>query len=127
MDEVMMKNKDNDKPFELALDKDNERAVRIYQEFLRTKDLFEKSEIENTIVMFGSARMKPDDKHGYYAACCTLAQKLAEWSKEKFKDMPKKDKYYIATGGGGGIMEAANKGAHLAGERTVGLNIQLPF
>ncbi|MCL2513566.1 MAG: LOG family protein [Oscillospiraceae bacterium] len=110
---------------------DNERGKRIFEEFANAKDKLEKLNIKNTIVMFGSARIKPDDPHekarSYYAAAYDLANKLALWSKEKFSALPPEEKYYICTGGGGGIMEAANKGAADAGEPTVGLNILLPF
>ncbi|MCL2675234.1 MAG: TIGR00730 family Rossman fold protein [Firmicutes bacterium] len=121
--------------FEQIFDKqfflENERGMRILDEFIKTKDKLENSNIRNTIVMFGSARIKPDDMHekarGYFAAAYKLANKLALWSKETFLHKSPKDKFYICTGGGNGIMEAANKGAFDAGEPTVGFNISLPF
>ena len=110
---------------------DNERGIRILEEFIKNKQQMEKENIKNTIVMFGSARIKQDDANekakAYYDAAYTLANRLALWSKEKFSEKHPEDKFYICTGGGGGIMEAANKGAADAGERTAGFNILLPF
>jgi len=75
---------------------------------------FEKmSRIGPCISIFGSARTKPDDK--YYKLAQSIAQEIVEAG------------YGIITGGGPGIMEAGNKGAHLGGGTSVGLNIDLPF
>ena len=71
------------------------------------------SEIGPCVSIFGSARTKPDNK--YYKIGEDIAQKLT------------KKGYGIITGGGHGIMEAANKGAKNAGGISVGLNIKLPF
>ena len=65
------------------------------------------------ISIFGSARTKPG--HKYYQAGVEIAQKLTDVG------------YGIITGGGPGIMEAANKGASMQGGTSVGLNIDLPF
>lgn len=65
------------------------------------------------VSIFGSARTKPG--HKYYDLTVDIAKRLAE------------EGFGIITGGGPGIMEAANKGAHMAAGRSVGLNIQLPF
>jgi len=109
----------------------NERGVRIFEEFVNAKEKLEQHNIKNTIVMFGSARIKPDDPNerarAYYHAAYSLANRLALWSQEVFAHRPPRDKFYICSGGGGGIMEAANKGAADAGEPTVGFNILLPF
>jgi uncharacterized protein (TIGR00730 family) len=65
------------------------------------------------VSIFGSARTKPG--HKYYELTVEISRRLAE------------EGFGIITGGGPGIMEAANKGAHLAQGRSVGLNIDLPF
>ncbi len=75
---------------------------------------FEKlSRIGPCVSMFGSARTKPDEE--YYKLSVAIAEKIVE------------NGYGVITGGGPGIMEAGNKGAHLAGGTSVGLNIDLPF
>ena len=71
------------------------------------------SRIGPCVSIFGSARTKPDDK--YYKLTEKIAEKIVEAG------------YGVITGGGPGIMEAGNKGAHLAGGTSVGLNIELPF
>lgn len=71
------------------------------------------SEIGPCVSIFGSARLKPD--HKYYKLAVSIAEKIVEHG------------YGVITGGGPGIMEAGNKGAHLAGGTSVGLNIELPF
>ena len=75
---------------------------------------FEKmSQIGPCVSVFGSARTKPEEP--YYELAVEVARKIAE------------NGYGVITGGGPGIMEAGNKGAHLAGGTSVGLNIDLPF
>ncbi|GAA0720395.1 TIGR00730 family Rossman fold protein [Aquimarina litoralis] len=75
---------------------------------------FEKmSKIGPCVSIFGSARTKTDNK--YYQLAVDVAQKIVEHG------------YGVITGGGPGIMEAGNKGAHLGGGTSVGLNIDLPF
>ncbi|WBL21218.1 MULTISPECIES: TIGR00730 family Rossman fold protein [unclassified Zunongwangia] len=71
------------------------------------------SQIGPCVSIFGSARTKPDMK--YYKLTEEVAKKIVDHG------------YGIITGGGPGIMEAGNKGAHLAGGTSVGLNIELPF
>lgn len=71
------------------------------------------SRIGPCVSIFGSARTKPNSE--YYELTERVAKKIVESG------------YGIITGGGPGIMEAGNKGAHLAGGTSVGLNIDLPF
>src|SRR2546427_8744761 len=86
------------------------RIFRIMAEFV---DSFETlSQVGPGVTIFGSARMKPTDP--YYQAAVELARGLA------------KNKLAVITGGGPGIMEAANKGAAMARGKSVGLNIELP-
>ncbi|GAA4278845.1 LOG family protein [Aquimarina mytili] len=75
---------------------------------------FEKmSKIGPCVSIFGSARTKTDDK--YYQLAVDVAKEIVGHG------------YGVITGGGPGIMEAGNKGAHLGGGTSVGLNIELPF
>lgn len=75
---------------------------------------FEKmSQIGPCVSIFGSARTKQDDK--YYKLAEKIAHKIVDHG------------YGVITGGGPGIMEAGNKGAHLGQGTSVGLNIELPF
>ncbi|HMR15380.1 MAG: TIGR00730 family Rossman fold protein [Confluentibacter sp.] len=71
------------------------------------------SKIGPCVSIFGSARTKPD--HANYKLAESIAKRIVEAG------------YGIITGGGPGIMEAGNKGAHIAGGTSVGLNIELPF
>jgi len=71
------------------------------------------SRIGPCVSIFGSARTKPNNK--YYKLAEEIAEKIVSHG------------YGVITGGGPGIMEAGNKGAHIAGGTSVGLNIELPF
>jgi uncharacterized protein (TIGR00730 family) len=87
------------------------RVMRITSEFVEGFDTL--SDIERGVTIFGSARISPEDP--MYKAAEEVARLLAEAG------------FAIITGAGPGIMEAANKGAHLAGGRSIGCNIELPF
>ena len=106
------------------LDSDEARPLRILAEYLEPMEAFRRARIRDTIVFFGSARLAPDGPLGpYYEAARELARLVTVWSKNLASHA---HRYVVCTGGGGGIMEAANRGASEAGGRTIGLNIGLP-
>ena len=87
------------------------RIFRIMAEFVESIEVL--SKVRNAVTIFGSARVKPEDK--YYQMAEDLGRLLA------------KSGFAVITGGGPGIMEAANKGASEAGGQSLGMNIRLPF
>jgi uncharacterized protein (TIGR00730 family) len=108
------------------LDSPDARALRILSEYLEPLSHFRRERIRDTIVFFGSARLEAGDGplSRYYDDARTLARLLTEWS-EELKNSSRR--FVICSGGGPGIMEAANRGAADAGGKSVGLNIGLPF
>ncbi len=126
------------------------RVFRILAEYFGPLQRFRRNKIADTIVFFGSARIKSQEeaqkainiapkniskkdksqlKHNaemsrYYEDACKLAYKLTKWSMN-LKE--KRRRFIITSGGGPGIMEAANRGAAEAKGLAVGLNITLPF
>jgi uncharacterized protein (TIGR00730 family) len=109
---------------ETFLGSEDGRPVRILAEYLGPLHRFRRADIHDTIVFFGSARLSSDGPLGrYYHDARELARLLTQWS----KGLPAHaHRYVVCSGGGGGIMEAANRGAADAGGRTIGLNISLP-
>jgi uncharacterized protein (TIGR00730 family) len=87
------------------------RVLRIMGEFIEGFDTL--ASVERGVTIFGSARTSPEDP--MYKAAEEVARLLAEAG------------FAIITGAGPGIMEAANKGAHIGGGRSIGCNIELPF
>jgi len=124
------------------------RALRILSEYLEPAERLRRAQIRDTIVFFGSARTASPDQAAqelaqlnenasaqdrtraetavklarYYHDAVELSRRLTEWSKALSGNRD----FIICSGGSGGMMEAANRGASLAGGKTIGLNIELP-
>ncbi|PYO81806.1 MAG: TIGR00730 family Rossman fold protein [Gemmatimonadetes bacterium] len=90
---------------------DSWRVLRIMGEFVEGFDTL--ADVYNAVTVFGSARTTPDDP--YYEKAVATARMLAE------------DGFPIITGGGPGIMEAANRGCQEGNGLSIGCNIELPF
>jgi uncharacterized protein (TIGR00730 family) len=133
------------------------RILRILAEYQEPLARFRREQIQDTVVFFGSARFQGrkdatknlsavEDNHAgipaakleqdlklahaavdmarYYEDARRLAHLLTKWS---IHIPARRHRFVVTTGGGPGIMEAANLGAHEAGGKSIGLNIQLPF
>jgi uncharacterized protein (TIGR00730 family) len=110
---------------EAFLNSPDARALRILAEFLEPLAHFRREKVRDTVVFFGSARLREDSELGrYYDDARALAKMLTEWA-DQFTNSTYR--FVVCSGGGPGIMEAANRGASDAKGKTVGLNIGLPF
>jgi uncharacterized protein (TIGR00730 family) len=134
----------------LFLNSPDGRVLRIMSEYVEPLARFRREQIQDTVVFFGSARFKSleganrameDADSGqehqemqrlradvkmarYYEDARRMAFLLSEWA----ATIPaRRRRFVVTTGGGPGIMEAANRGAREAGSKTIGLNIRLPF
>ena len=139
------------------LDTEEARPIRILAEYLEPLARFKEEGIQDTVVFYGSARtLSREDAQAALARVkdgpagavgvatdeeVTRRQQAVEWSRyyEEARELaglltkwsltlgPTHDRFVVTSGGGPGIMEAANRGAAEAGGKTVGLNIRLPF
>jgi len=132
------------------LESDAVRGVRLELEFLKPEEYLAEHGVRSTIVVFGSSHVLPPRvararldavlergsrasaaevasarKALEYSAYYDEARRFAERMSRRFAGNGQRD-FVVATGGGPGLMEAANRGAHDAGAASVGLNIELP-
>src|ERR687885_1558394 len=130
------------------------RPIRILAEYLEPLRRFKDQNIQDTVVFFGSARvhsrvraeralqrLRSGKRGPDYAAALKRSRKALQWSRyyEEARELARqltmwslslqspRHRFVVCSGGGPGIMEAANRGAHEAGGKTIGLNIRLPF
>jgi uncharacterized protein (TIGR00730 family) len=102
------------------------RTLRILSEYLEPLTRLAELKVNTTVLFLGSSRANPDHDDQlakYYWEAEELAYDLVNWA---IKLKPKGKNFVICTGGGPGIMEAANRGAARAGGKSIGMNISLP-
>ena len=112
---------------EKFLETSDARQLRILSEYLEPFVHFRNQQIRDTVVFFGSARISETGPLSrYYHDARTLAREFTLWT-ESALSANNNHRFVVCSGGGPGIMEAANRGAHDAGGKNIGLNISLPF
>jgi uncharacterized protein (TIGR00730 family) len=101
------------------------RTLRILSEYLEPLSRLNSYKVNSTVLFLGSSRAESGNDYlmKYYREAEELAYRLARWA---IKLKPKGKNFVICTGGGPGLMEAANRGASRAGGRSIGMNISLP-
>jgi uncharacterized protein (TIGR00730 family) len=105
---------------------DSTRGLRFQMEYQKAEEHLRAWGVETTVVVFGSARVKEGDGSGWYEGARHFARVCSHEGGAKHQNSgPRRN--VIATGGGPGIMEAANRGAWDAGAPSVGYNITLPM
>lgn len=109
---------------------DDARPLRILAEYLEPRARLAEQAVERGLIFWGSARLKPDrlrpvdDTVDYYNQARLLAARMAQWTMDHHAPG---EHYYICTGAGPGIMEAANRGAaDINRDLSLGLGISLP-
>lgn len=108
---------------------DAQRGIRFMLEYAKVEEALDRWGVRSTVVVFGSARFSPHgsgDHRRWYNDARTFARIASEEGGAKLEERKPRDNV-IATGGGPGIMEAANRGAHDAGAPSIGYNITLPM
>ena len=107
---------------------DSMRGVRFLLEYSKAEEALRAWQVRSTIVVFGSARVRPDGpgRQAFWYAQARLFGRIASERGGALKqDQPERENV-IATGGGPGLMEAANRGAMEAGAPSIGFNVSLP-
>ena len=105
---------------------DSTRGIRFQLEYMKAEEALRDMKIESTVVVFGSARVREGDTSGWYESAREFGRICSE--KGGAKDQSERPRQnVIATGGGPGTMEAANRGAYDAGAPSIGYNISLPM
>ena len=105
---------------------DSTRGLRFQLEYQKAEEHLRNWGVESTIVVFGSARVSESDGSGWYEAARKFAQICSNKGGAKLNHKAPRQNV-IATGGGPGIMEAANRGAYDADAPSIGYNITLPL